>query len=159
MKTTLGRRWLSLLLTLVLCLGLSQAVWAEDPPAGTPDPKITLSRTALDLTEGGSETLTATVEENGTEVPNAKVDWRSSDEAIATVNNGTVTAVAAAPPPSRRPIPILFPTRPRTLRAPETAVGPAAGPEAEARVPAHRRIRRKQFLRPVRLRSTLRHPR
>ena len=96
MKTTLGRRWLSLLLTLVLCLGLSQAVWAEDPPAQQePKVEITLNKNNLSLTAGESGTLTATVKENSTEVPNAKVDWSSSNEAIATVNNGIVTAVAA----------------------------------------------------------------
>ena len=95
MKTTLGRRWLSLLLTLVLCLGLSQAVWAEDPPAQQePKVEITLNKNNLSLTAGESGTLTATVKKNGTAVENPKVEWKSSDETIATVANGTVTAVA-----------------------------------------------------------------
>ncbi|USF27786.1 hypothetical protein N510_002743 [Firmicutes bacterium ASF500] len=95
MKTTLGRRWLSLLLTLVLCLGLSQAVWAEDPPEGAQVPEITLDPDTLALTVGETGTLAATVKENGTAVPNPAVTWKSDNEAIAAVANGTVTAVAA----------------------------------------------------------------
>ena len=53
---------------------------------------VSLNKTELTLTEGNSETLTATVEpDNAT---NQNVTWSSSDGAVATVDaNGNVTAV------------------------------------------------------------------
>ena len=54
---------------------------------------IILSKTELKLTEGGSETLTATVEPD--DAYNKKVIWSSSDKNVATVDeNGNVNAVA-----------------------------------------------------------------
>ncbi len=53
---------------------------------------VTLSRTEMSLTVGDTATLTATVAPaNAT---NKTVTWASSDEAVATVENGKVTAVA-----------------------------------------------------------------
>ena len=57
-----------------------------------PAESVALSETTLALTEGGSATLTATATpENTTD----KLSWTSSNDAVATVDNGTVTAVAA----------------------------------------------------------------
>ena len=57
-----------------------------------PAESVALSETTLALTEGGSATLTATATpENTTD----KLAWTSSNDAVATVDNGTVTAVAA----------------------------------------------------------------
>ena len=54
---------------------------------------VTLDKTSLALDVGGSDTLTATVEpDNAT---NKAVTWSSSNENVATVNNGVVTAVGA----------------------------------------------------------------
>jgi len=54
---------------------------------------VSLNKTTLELTEGDSETLTATIApENAT---NKKVTWSSSDKSIATVSDGKVTAVKA----------------------------------------------------------------
>ena len=55
---------------------------------------VSLSKTTLSLTEGGSETLSATVApDNAT---NKAVSWSSSSSAVATVDNsGKVTAVKA----------------------------------------------------------------
>ena len=54
---------------------------------------ITLDKTELSLVKGATETLTATVlPENATD---KTVTWESSDTAVATVENGVVTAVAA----------------------------------------------------------------
>jgi len=54
---------------------------------------VTLNKSALSLTVGGSETLSATVApDNAT---NKAVTWTTSDPAKVTVVNGTVTAVAA----------------------------------------------------------------
>ena len=53
---------------------------------------VSLNKTELTLTEGDSETLTATVEPS--DATNQNVTWSSDNEAVATVNNGNVTAVA-----------------------------------------------------------------
>ena len=54
---------------------------------------ITLDRTSVELTEGETTTLVATVAPDDATVK--MVAWSTSDEAIATVDNGVVTAVAA----------------------------------------------------------------
>ena len=55
---------------------------------------VTLNKTSLTITEGNSETLTATVAPS--KATNKKVTWSSSDKTIATVDsNGKVTAVKA----------------------------------------------------------------
>ncbi|MDE5829990.1 MAG: leucine-rich repeat protein [Duncaniella sp.] len=54
--------------------------------------EVTLDHITFDLTEGDTETLTATVLPEGTTDPT--VTWSSSDDDIATVENGLVTAVA-----------------------------------------------------------------
>ena len=54
---------------------------------------VSLNKTELTLTEGDSETLTATVEPS--DATNQNVTWNSSDGAVATVDtSGNVTAVA-----------------------------------------------------------------
>lgn len=61
----------------------------EDSPATTPS--VTLDKSTLALTVGDDpETLVATVVPSGT-----AVTWTSSDDEVATVSNGAVTAVAA----------------------------------------------------------------
>lgn len=54
---------------------------------------ITLNKTELSLVKGATETLTATV--LPTTATDKAVTWESSDTAVATVENGIVTAVAA----------------------------------------------------------------
>lgn len=54
---------------------------------------VTLDQTELALYTGESKTLTATVEP--ADATNQDVTWSSSDDAIATVKDGTVTAVKA----------------------------------------------------------------
>ena len=54
---------------------------------------VSLDKTNITLTEGDSETLTATVyPDNAT---NKNVSWKSSNTSVATVNNGVVTALKA----------------------------------------------------------------
>ena len=54
---------------------------------------VSLDKTNITLTEGDSETLTATVyPDNST---NKNVSWKSSNTSVATVNNGVVTALKA----------------------------------------------------------------
>ena len=54
---------------------------------------VTLDRNTLQLNVGASETLTATIAP--TNATNQTIAWTSSNSAVATVNNGTVTAVSA----------------------------------------------------------------
>lgn len=51
---------------------------------------VSLSKTELELTEGADETITATADPT-----DATVTWTSSDDTIATVVNGKITAVKA----------------------------------------------------------------
>lgn len=53
---------------------------------------VTLDATTLELAVGGTETLTATVAPD--DATNKAVTWSSSDESVATVADGVVTAVA-----------------------------------------------------------------
>lgn len=61
----------------------------KDPTPVVVDVKIELNKATLELNAGSTETLVATVTPEGTQVA-----WSSSDEAVATVANGVVTAVA-----------------------------------------------------------------
>ena len=64
-----------------------------DDPEVVPVSGVTLVKTVMELTEGDEATLTATVApENAT---NKNVTWTSSDAAVATVEEGKVTAVKA----------------------------------------------------------------
>ncbi len=63
------------------------------PPAKTPVTSVTLDKTRLTLDVGGSDTLTATVKPD--DATNKAVTWSTSNEKVATVNNGVVTAVGA----------------------------------------------------------------
>ncbi len=67
-----------------------------DTPAGEEDVAVTgikISATLLSLIKGESQVLSATVEpENATD---KSLRWESSNESVATVANGTVTAVGA----------------------------------------------------------------
>lgn len=54
---------------------------------------VSLSKSSLSLEVGNSETLTATV--SPSDADNKSVTWNSSNDAVATVSNGMVTAIAA----------------------------------------------------------------
>lgn len=55
--------------------------------------KISLNKSSIELTVGGSEGLSASVEATGN--PDKSVTWSSSDSSVATVSGGTVTGVKA----------------------------------------------------------------
>ena len=54
---------------------------------------ISLNKTTATITEGGTETLTATVEPS--DATDKTITWASDNEEVATVNGGVVTAVKA----------------------------------------------------------------
>lgn len=98
-KTTLGRRWLSLFLTLVLSLTLAPAALADDPEDTDP-PAVTgitakLNKDKLVLTEeGAGETLKLTVtDSNGDELSSSDytVKWEAKGDAITVSQTGKVT--------------------------------------------------------------------
>ena len=55
--------------------------------------KITLSKTSTEIEEGETEKITATIEP--ADADNKEVEWTSSNEEVATVANGIITAVKA----------------------------------------------------------------
>ena len=61
-------------------------------PATVPVTGVTLNKTTMPLTVGGTGTLTATVAPE--DATNKDVTWSSNDATVATVDNGLVTAVA-----------------------------------------------------------------
>lgn len=89
-----GKRWLCVLLgaLLALSLGLFAACGnTEEEQQTVAVASVTVSPATLSLTEGESGTLTATIApENATE---KAVTWSSSNEEVAAVENGEVTAV------------------------------------------------------------------
>ncbi len=67
--------------------------WSVRPVFSRPVESITLSKTSLDLIEGGSFTLIATV--TPTDATNRSVNWTSSDTSVATVDEtGKVKAIS-----------------------------------------------------------------
>lgn len=58
-----------------------------------PVTSVSLDKTTLSLTKGNSYTLTATI--TPSDATNKTVSWSSSNTSVATVQNGTVTAVAS----------------------------------------------------------------
>jgi len=82
------------IIALVAVIGFSMA--ACDDIIGTKDVPVsgvTLNKSSISLTVGGTETLTATV--SPSDATNKAVGWSSSNSNVATVTNGTVTAVSA----------------------------------------------------------------
>lgn len=87
METSLTRMCrLILLFAVLFSVGCSEK--EAEPIAVT---SVTLNPTSLELTEGDTASLTATVSPSNAE--NKKIIWISGDGAVATVNEGIVTAI------------------------------------------------------------------
>jgi formylglycine-generating enzyme required for sulfatase activity len=80
-----------ILMMAAFTLLLMSASCSKDEPGPVEVNGLTLSQTALALVHGESETLTATVEPN--DAVDQTLTWSSSNPAIATVDNGLVTAL------------------------------------------------------------------
>lgn len=122
MKTSLGRRWLSLLLTAVLCLSLAPAAWADgedggDKPDDTNKPKsVTINtKSPLYTIKGLSATLSVTTEPEG-----QVVAWESADEEVVTINN--FTKVLSAHKPGETTVVAYLEDDPSVKSAPLTVV-------------------------------------
>mgnify|MGYP005807243017 FL=1 len=63
-----------------------------DEQTDVPVTGVSLNTSTLNLIEGGTDTLTATVEPNN--ATNRNVTWSSDNPSVATVNNGVVSAVS-----------------------------------------------------------------
>ena len=76
-------------LMLFLCLSI---VGCQKEGEDVKVSSISLNMTSVSLTAGSSTTLVATISPNN--ATNKKVVWMSSNASVASVNNGTVTAIA-----------------------------------------------------------------
>ena len=78
------------IVALLAVIGFSMAACGD---INIPVSEVTLNKNSISLTVGGTETLTATV--SPSDATNKDVGWSSSNSSVATVTNGTVTAVSA----------------------------------------------------------------
>ena len=77
---------------MLLCFALIASCGPkEDPVIAVTG--VSLDQSSLTLDIGGTANLTATVSPSN--ATNKAVSWSTSNQSVATVNNGTVTAVAA----------------------------------------------------------------
>lgn len=86
MKTKKLSRFLSTVLALALLAGLMPAAFAAE---GEEPPVVEITECKVTLEVGDNVELTCIVS------PDARVEWSSDDEDVATVSNGRVTAVGA----------------------------------------------------------------
>jgi uncharacterized protein YjdB len=93
MKKGLNKRIFALAMAFVFLLAFAAGCGKPVEPDTVAVTGVSLDKDKLALVAGNSETLTATVAP--ADASNKNVSWISSDTAVATVANGTVTAVAA----------------------------------------------------------------
>ena len=90
------KMWKALAVLTALALFGSAFTACKSDDDGDDDVSVTgvsLDKTSAELEVGGSLTLTATVAPD--DAANKNVSWKSDKEEVATVKDGTVTAVAA----------------------------------------------------------------
>ena len=89
---------ISAAITLLACGGNKEPSAPPGPPVRPPEPPaiVLLSRSALTLSAGGVEQLTARVFDSQGRTTSASVEWSSADPVVATVGktDGIVTAIA-----------------------------------------------------------------
>jgi len=94
MKNAINIGWRHNYILLVLCglifTACSQP--ADDKPTTVAVTGVTLDKSSLTMTVGGTAPLVPTIEPSN--ATNKNVSWTSSNNSVATVSNGTVTAVA-----------------------------------------------------------------
>ena len=101
MKKTVASLIMMLLCFVLASCGGGDSGPSSEPPSPSPTPTpskvavtgVTLNKSTLALEVGGKETLTATVSPSN--ATNKTVTWSSDKTSVATVSDGTVTAVAA----------------------------------------------------------------
>lgn len=82
------------LLGAIISLGVSSCTKLDDMLFGSPK-KVVLNPTSIEMIIGDSKTIKATVEsENGNKIL-SPITWTTSDEKVATVANGVVTAIGS----------------------------------------------------------------
>ena len=82
------------ILLLALMFGCKKEPAEEPRPEKVPVSSVTLDKTALELVEGNSQNLIATVSPSN--ASNKSVSWKSSNTAVASVSEeGKVTAIKA----------------------------------------------------------------
>lgn len=85
------KKYKSLFAVLVALICAVVVTSCEDPlPKSVPVNSVNLSTSAVELTEGDSYTLTATILPS--DADNKNVTWTSSNAEVASVTNGKVTA-------------------------------------------------------------------
>ena len=89
-ETPIGRSSVAAIVARMAVPALRRSITLEKPPVLATG--ISLSKTSLGVNVGGSATLTATV--SPADAADKTVTWSSSNPAVATVSNGTVTGVA-----------------------------------------------------------------
>ena len=92
-ETTIDRASVSAIVARMALPAQRQSVTLTPPAKENPVTAVVLSQSALSLEAGGSGVLTAAV--TPADATDSTLTWSSSNTGVATVSNGTVTAVAA----------------------------------------------------------------
>lgn len=92
-EATIDRASVAAIVARMALPGQRQSITLTPPAKENPVTAVVLSQSALSLEAGGSGVLTAAV--TPADATDSTLTWSSSNTGVATVNNGTVTAVAA----------------------------------------------------------------
>ena len=92
-EATIDRASVAAIVARMALPGQRQSITLTPPAKENPVTAVVLSQSALSLEAGGSGVLTAAV--TPADAIDSTLTWSSSNTGVATVNNGTVTAVAA----------------------------------------------------------------
>ncbi|HWO54079.1 Ig-like domain-containing protein [Paenibacillus sp. FSL M7-1455] len=87
------RKMLVMMLVLVLCMAYSGVGMAANTAADLTKLVLSKSQITLEIGDSASVTATGVYKDNSTENVTIKANWSSKNNAVATVYNGTITAV------------------------------------------------------------------